>query len=148
MNKINNPDRRAWLRRGLVGFVFAAAGGILLDVWRAAGRFTSARWSEVAPIDTFATEGIYPFPSEKIAILWEGDRLAALSLECTHLGCLLNTTDQGFFCPCHGSHFGPRGAVLSGPARRDLPWHDLQVERGRVWIHTGEKREEPNWVSI
>ena len=152
MNELRNPGRRVWLRRGLlytlIGSTFAAFAGILADVWRAAGRFSSARWTEVAPLAALAAEGTFPFPERQVAVIRDGDRLAGISLKCTHLGCLVNTIDEGFFCPCHGSEFGPRGEVFSGPAKIDLPWHAVRLVGGRVWIHTGEKRTEPMWVEL
>ncbi len=45
----------------------------------------------------------------------------AITTICTHLGCLLNPTSQGFVCPCHGSRFDLQGGVLNGPAAEDLP---------------------------
>jgi Rieske Fe-S protein len=48
--------------------------------------------------------------------------LHAVSLRCTHLGCLLhfNDAERSWDCPCHGSRFDVDGAVLSGPAVRPL----------------------------
>ncbi len=44
--------------------------------------------------------------------------LHAVSLRCTHLGCLLrfNSAERSWDCPCHGSRFDVDGAVLEGPA--------------------------------
>lgn len=151
MNAPQNPGRRQWFRKvlyGLVGTALAAFGALLADVWRAAGRFSTDRWTEVAPLSAVAAEGATPFPRERIAILRREGRLAALSLECTHLGCLVNAVDQGFYCPCHGSEFGPQGEVWSGPATVPLPWHAVRIVGGRVWIRTGEKLEEPVWVDL
>ena len=43
--------------------------------------------------------------------------LHAVSLRCTHLGCLLrfNGAERSWDCPCHGSRFDIDGAVLEGP---------------------------------
>jgi Rieske Fe-S protein len=53
--------------------------------------------------------------------------LHAVSMRCTHLGCLLrfNAAERSWDCPCHGSRFDVDGAVLEGPAVRDLPRPDL-----------------------
>jgi glycine/D-amino acid oxidase-like deaminating enzyme/nitrite reductase/ring-hydroxylating ferredoxin subunit len=48
--------------------------------------------------------------------------LHAVSLRCTHLGCLLrfNAAERSWDCPCHGSRFGVDGRVLEGPAVHPL----------------------------
>lgn len=152
MNEPRSPSRRQWLRKGvltgLIGTSFAVFGGLLIDVWRAAGRFSTDRWTDIAPLASFTAEGNYPFPAHRAAILRRGDRLAALSLECTHLGCLVNVVDQGFFCPCHGSEFGPRGELYSGPATAPLPWHTLRIHNDRILIRSGTKHPEPSWIDI
>jgi Rieske Fe-S protein len=46
----------------------------------------------------------------------------AVSLRCTHLGCLLrfNAAETSWDCPCHGSRFDVDGEVLEGPAVHPL----------------------------
>jgi Rieske Fe-S protein len=46
----------------------------------------------------------------------------AVSLRCTHLGCLVrfNSAERSWDCPCHGSRFDVDGTVLEGPATRPL----------------------------
>ncbi len=39
---------------------------------------------------------------------------------CTHLGCVPNRTEDGWFCPCHGSRYDLSGRVVKGPAPRNL----------------------------
>ncbi|MDH5229035.1 MAG: ubiquinol-cytochrome c reductase iron-sulfur subunit [Gammaproteobacteria bacterium] len=39
---------------------------------------------------------------------------------CTHLGCVPQRKDQGWFCPCHGSVYDNSGRILKGPAPRNL----------------------------
>mgnify|MGYP003324621675 CR=1 FL=1 len=43
---------------------------------------------------------------------------------CTHLGCVpLNDKGDynGWFCPCHGSHYDTSGRIRKGPAPTNLP---------------------------
>jgi Rieske Fe-S protein len=49
-------------------------------------------------------------------------KLHAVSLRCTHLGCLLrfNAAERSWDCPCHGSRFDVDGRVLEGPATQPL----------------------------
>jgi Rieske Fe-S protein len=53
--------------------------------------------------------------------------LHAVSMRCTHLGCLLrfNSAERSWDCPCHGSRFDVDGAVLEGPAVDPLEPRDL-----------------------
>jgi Rieske Fe-S protein len=44
-------------------------------------------------------------------------------------------TSEGFTCPCHGAQYNSLGEVVSGPARRALPWFTLWQEAdGRIWV--------------
>ena len=59
---------------------------------------------------------------------------------CTHLGCVPNRTEEGWFCPCHGSRYDLSGRVTKGPAPRNLdipPYRFL--DGGRLLI--GEAAE-------
>jgi cytochrome b6-f complex iron-sulfur subunit len=60
----------------------------------------------------------------------------ALSLVCTHLGCTVEDSPEGFGCPCHGSRYDGSGEVRRGPASK--PLQELRTEitdDGRLIIH-------------
>jgi glycine/D-amino acid oxidase-like deaminating enzyme/nitrite reductase/ring-hydroxylating ferredoxin subunit len=65
----------------------------------------------------------------KLGVYRDGDGTAhAVSLRCTHLGCLnrFNAAETSWDCPCHGSRFGVDGEVLEGPAVRPLRRYDVE----------------------
>lgn len=86
--------------------------------------------------------------ARKICVVREGNKLAAISTTCTHLGCTVGLSETGFACPCHGSRFDVDGTVTGGPAPRPLPWYkatlapngevvvdkDMEVESGSFLI--------------
>ena len=49
---------------------------------------------------------------------------------CPHLKCMVhwNSLEKSFDCPCHGSRFGPDGAVLHGPANVGLKRIDVSSD--------------------
>ncbi|HLO67443.1 MAG TPA: ubiquinol-cytochrome c reductase iron-sulfur subunit [Holophaga sp.] len=65
--------------------------------------------------------------TRRICVVREGNRIAALSTTCTHLGCIVGLADTGFACPCHGSRFDPDGTVTGGPAPKPLPWFKITL---------------------
>jgi len=54
-------------------------------------------------------------------IINENEELTVLSAHCTHLGCKINTLENGrLICPCHGSEYNLYGNPIKGPAYRNL----------------------------
>jgi len=75
-----------------------------------------------------------------LLVLRDAAGFRAMSLVCTHLGCISHEDSEGgFTCPCHGSRFDAEGAVVQGPAPSRLrylqisraPNGDLQVDQDR-----------------
>ena len=77
--------------------------------------------------DAFPAGTRVTLENRRICVIREGDRLAAVSTTCTHLGCIVGLSDTGFACPCHGSRFDTDGKVTGGPAPRALPWYKLSL---------------------
>ena len=73
---------------------------------------------------------------------------------CTHLGCVplglgVNTGDyDGWFCPCHGSHYDGSARIRRGPAPENLPVPDYYFEsESTVKIGLSpEEAAESGWV--
>ena len=87
------------------------------------------------PVDTFTY-----LEQHKLFVYRDHEGFRAVSAICTHLGCTLERTTDGFECPCHGSFYNNRGEVLSGPAPRDLSWFRVNKSTdGKVHIDPGVK---------
>jgi glycine/D-amino acid oxidase-like deaminating enzyme/nitrite reductase/ring-hydroxylating ferredoxin subunit len=85
------------------------------------GQISSA--AELAP----GSAGVVRSGAERTGVYRDDDGvLHAVSMRCTHLGCLVrfNAAETSWDCPCHGSRFDVDGAVLEGPAVRPLPRRD------------------------
>lgn len=57
-----------------------------------------------------------------VRVIATAEGVAAMSLICTHLGCIVGQENGGFACPCHGSKFDAKGNVTGGPAPGPLKW--------------------------
>lgn len=67
--------------------------------------------------------GIVSVEGEKVGVYKDKDeQVYMVSVKCTHLGCQLewNQDELTWDCPCHGSRFDYKGAVLDNPAMEDL----------------------------
>jgi len=53
-------------------------------------------------------------PERQVRIVSTDRGIAAMSLVCTHLGCIVGEAPNGFACPCHGSKFDAQGRVIGG----------------------------------
>lgn len=53
-------------------------------------------------------------------VIHDENGLRAMSLTCSHLGCVIEERNFGFECPCHSSRYDPDGHVIKGPASLDL----------------------------
>lgn len=76
--------------------------------------------------------GDYPVSDEPVRVagqnlfvLHRADGYAVVSAICSHLGCIVAATPDGFECPCHGSRFGKEGQVARGPAPSPLKWFEI-----------------------
>ncbi|MET8759140.1 FAD-dependent oxidoreductase [Lentzea sp. NPDC004782] len=85
----------------------------------------------VLPADATSSENLPPGQAHvvrdglgKMGVYRDDEgHLHAVSMRCTHLGCLVrfNAAERSWDCPCHGSRFDVDGEVLEGPATRPLP---------------------------
>jgi cytochrome b6-f complex iron-sulfur subunit len=71
----------------------------------------------VADFPGLATVGVLvKIPQTEVAVKRvDASTFKAISMVCTHQGCVINTNGQTFECPCHFSRFDNDGAVVNGP---------------------------------
>ncbi len=56
---------------------------------------------------------------------------------CTHLGCVPHAVEDGFFCPCHGSHYDKSGRITKGPAPLNLEVPSYKFNENKTKIIIG-----------
>ncbi len=133
-------------RREFLYYIWGASMALLLAetagaiVWFALPRFRAGEFGgkfnidlsilpQKGQIDMAAHKVITPtapvgVTAGKFWLSLSNEGLLAMSMVCTHLGCLFKwvPANQRFECPCHGSHFEFCGwkRVGEGPAQRNL----------------------------
>lgn len=137
---MTNPTRRDFLKLATTGLLSAAGllglGGLIrfLDY---EGDSPSKTVVDVGEAAQYPVGSRTVLPDIPALLLSSESGFTALSLICTHLGCTVEQSDNGFRCPCHGSRYDAQGAVERGPARRSLEHLKVEVTaQGRVLIHT------------
>ncbi len=87
------------------------------------------------PVNTFT------FLSDRQMFVYrDHEGIRAVSAVCTHLGCILEKSEEGFLCPCHGSRYDPEGRVVSGAASQDLPWYAMHRDPdGQIVVDKGRR---------
>jgi Rieske Fe-S protein len=94
---------------------------------------------DAGPLSAYSADGLYEgYRDAGFFIIRKGDKLIALSSNCTHRKCRLKAEkDHSFYCKCHGSTFDPNGKVTEGPATRNLPAFPTRVEKGHLYVRVG-----------
>lgn len=83
---------------------------------------------KLGPWARFAETPVTPVPDHRLWVYADAAGLYAISAVCTHLGCIVaHQATGGFYCPCHGSRFGPDGKIVAGPAPKPLSFLELSI---------------------
>ena len=86
---------------------------------------------------------------KRVCVVRDGNKVAAISTTCTHLGCIVGLSDTGFACPCHGSRFDTDGAVTGGPAPKPLPWFKVSLApNGELEIDKDTQIEPGSYFTV
>ncbi len=128
----------AWLSS--ITVATAASGGAVVA-------FSYPRFKEgefggkfvVGKVEEFEDGSVTTIRNGKFFLVRQGDKFKALYQVCTHLGCLLRHSEEGFACPCHGSQYTQEGTLVSSPASRDMDEFVVEVVGGNVVVDTGNR---------
>jgi cytochrome b6-f complex iron-sulfur subunit len=96
----------------------------------------SKKFRVTLPETLAAGEAFVP-PGRMTALFRDADGVYAISIVCTHLGCIVKPSATGFDCPCHGSGFASDGSVVRGPAPQPLSWIKVSMNGGTVIVDEG-----------
>ena len=79
------------------------------------------------------------FEDKKVLLIRDEEGFYAISIVCTHLGCIVSPLKTGFSCPCHGSLFDAQGKVKQGPAPKPLNWFEIvRLPNGVLTVNVGK----------
>ncbi len=97
-------------------------GQVIKVLWQGKPVFIRRRTDEqIAQMEAVNVDAL-PDPQRDGDRVQQSEWLVALGV-CTHLGCVpvANSGDfNGWFCPCHGSHYDLSGRIRKGPAPKNL----------------------------
>lgn len=149
----NDPTRRAVIGGAALAVGWATFGASsALSGWAFGVRFMVPNVLEepdprvrVGPLQRYAEmkpgEVNEDYKPQGIWMIREEERIAALNIICTHLGCIPNwlPNDRKFKCPCHGSGYFPNGVNFEGPTPRPLERFRIYVEDGEIVVDKSKK---------
>jgi cytochrome b6-f complex iron-sulfur subunit len=149
--RVDLPERGVTRRALLEAFALALGAITVGGAALAAGAFASSQPQarpegadevEAASLAELKAKGSvrFRYGREPCIVLVEegpsGGTVVALSLVCTHLGCLVewNRETRLLECPCHRGAFDTQGRVRSGPPPKPLRQYDVEVRGDRVFV--------------
>ncbi|MGZ4896264.1 MAG: QcrA and Rieske domain-containing protein [Candidatus Angelobacter sp.] len=132
-------------RRDVLGLMslWAAASAMLfalvgmLRLPKAAVLSSPSKRFRVSLPQTLAAGEAFTPVGRNVAVYRDEQGVYAISRVCTHLGCIVKPTAEGFECPCHGSRYDRDGIVTKGPAPRPLDWLQVKEQGGVLYVDEG-----------
>lgn len=102
-------------------------GQAITIMWRGKPVFIRHRTADEIKKARDVSVADLPDPQDDNARVQKDEWLVLIGI-CTHLGCIprgqaagdIHGDYDGWFCPCHGSHYDTSGRIRKGPAPRNL----------------------------
>jgi Rieske Fe-S protein len=116
------------LAKSLFYIVGLLVGYILLRFFSYTPLHPAPKRIDIGTDANYPPQGETILENNHVALIHQaGKPLQALSLKCTHLGCLVKKQGNEWVCPCHGSRYTFTGKVIRGPAASAL--QELEIKR-------------------
>jgi cytochrome b6-f complex iron-sulfur subunit len=154
MSRLDPPslNRRSFLSVASLGSFFAALGTAAAGIFRLPNPSVlpgPVRRFKLGPPEQFSTGSETAFAEQNLVLFRDDEGFYAISSTCTHLGCTVARSKDGFACPCHGSHYDQDGNVTGGPAPRALPWFQISLApNGEIEIDKDTEIEAGNYLRV
>ena len=131
-------NRRSFIKKIILGIAGIEVGYLVYDTMQ--NKLVNDNKNSLfsaGKINSFEKNRIYPFTSEKFYLSVSDDGgFLAVSIKCTHLGCMVQAKNNRLECPCHASIFDKHGEVLSPPATRPLDIFPVIIDKGEILVDT------------
>ncbi len=146
---MNRRRLLAWLSSvGLFGSAILSAVSNFVFIKPRATYGQPQRFSIGKP-DDFASGTRIALEARRVCIVRDGDKIAAISTTCTHLGCIVGISETGFACPCHGSRYDQDGNVTGGPAPKALAWYKVTLApNGELEVDKDNQVESGSYLTV
>jgi len=119
-----------WTAMSAMGFALVG----MLRLPKAAVLSSPSKKFRVTLPESLAPGQAFEPPGRAVVLFRDEEGVYAISRICTHLGCIVRGTGEGFECPCHGSRFAVDGSVTKGPAPQPLPWYKVTGAGGEYVV--------------
>jgi cytochrome b6-f complex iron-sulfur subunit len=129
-------------RRQFIALGLATLGAAWAGTFVQSRLFPQSTAQEAKPVEFPLAElpvgGVKPitYAGAPALVLRTPVGIRALSLVCTHMGCVVQwqAAEKGFYCPCHGGRFDEFGDVTGGPPPVSLEQFPVKVEGDTVIV--------------
>jgi cytochrome b6-f complex iron-sulfur subunit len=148
-NKVNRRSFLSYIGKGSGLVILLSSIGGIGKMFMPKVSPDPSKQFKIGRADTFTKGQVVSFPDKNVLVRYDDGGLVALSMVCTHLGCIVKEEEGLFKCPCHGSQFLENGKVKQGPAPQALKWFKLsKAADGNLVVDTGKSVPVGQYFSV
>ncbi len=105
---------------------------------------------KIADLKDLKLATAYPITKPNVILTRTKDGLACFTTRCTHKGGILGLDKSGVItCPKHGATFDLTGKPTKGPAKSDLTWYQLDLDKdGKISVDVSKTVAQGKWTAV